>query len=164
MTPSDIYRFLDDLGVEYGKCEHPAVFTVEESSRLVPELPGTPTKNLFIRDGKGRRHFLIVVGHDKSVDLKSLGERLEAGKLSFASPQRLQKHLGLEPGSVSILGIVNDSEGNVELVIDRAVWESDAVQCHPLVNTATVIIPRAGLRRILEHTGHAPRVLDVPGR
>ena len=127
----DIYRFLDEAGVDYLKYDHPAVFTVEETSRLVPELPGSRTKNLFVRDRKGRHHFLVVIGHDKSVDLKALGRQLGVSKLSLASPERLSTHLGLQPGSVSILGIVNDSEQAVELIIDRIIWESPALQCHP---------------------------------
>ncbi len=136
--------------------------TVEESERLVPKLPGAKTKNLFLRDRKGKRHFLVTAPHDVAVDLEALGEALGAGRLSFASPERLQKHLGLTPGAVSLLGLVNDEARAVEFVIDRSLWNATAVHAHPLVNTATMVIAHADLERFLAATGHEPRVIDIP--
>ena len=136
--------------------------TVEESLRLVPKLPGAKTKNLFLRDKKGRRHFLVTVPHDIAVDLGALGAALGVGGVGFASAERLQKHLGIKPGSVSLLGLVNDEAHAVEFVIDRALWEADAVQAHPLTNTATMVVAHADLERFLAATGHPPRVIDVP--
>jgi Ala-tRNA(Pro) deacylase len=154
--------FLCRHGVAATRHEHPAVMTVEESGRLVPKLPGARTRNLFLRDRKGRRHFLVTGPHDKAVRLDALGGLLGAGRLSFASPERLQRHLGLRPGAVSLLGLVNDPSGAVEFVIDRSLWEADAVQAHPLVNTATMVISHAGLERFLAATGHPPRVVELP--
>ena len=136
--------------------------TVEESLRLVPKLPGAKTKNLFLRDKKGRRHLLVTVPHDKAVDLNALGATLGVGGVGFASAERLHKYLGITPGSVSLLALVNDRAHAVEFVIDRALWEADAVHAHPLVNTATMIIAHADLARFLAATGHVPRVIDVP--
>jgi Ala-tRNA(Pro) deacylase len=163
-TPADLLAFLDERGIACERVEHPAVFTVEESSRLVPSLPGEKTKNLFLRDQKGQRHFLVVVGHDTAVDLKALAPTIGASKVSFGSPERLMARLGIEPGAVSLLALVNDPAHNVELVVDRPLWCADALQCHPLVNTATLVIPHAGLERFLAATGHTPRVVDVPRR
>jgi Ala-tRNA(Pro) deacylase len=154
--------FLCRHGVVATRHEHPAVMTVEESERLVPKLPGAKTKNLFLRDRKGKRHFLVTAPHDKAVRLDALGELLGAGRLSFASPERLQKHLGLLPGAVSLLGLVNDPSGAVEFIIDRSLWDADAVQAHPLVNTATMVIPHDSLERFLSATGHPPRVVELP--
>jgi Ala-tRNA(Pro) deacylase len=158
----DLDDFLCRHGVAATRHEHPAVMTVEESARLVPKLPGARTKNLFLRDRKGKRHFLVTAPHDKTVRLDALGELLGAGRLSFASPERLQRHLGLLPGAVSLLGLVNDPSGAVEFIIDRSLWDADAVHAHPLVNTATMVIPHAGLERFLSATGHAPRVVELP--
>ena len=158
----DLDAFLREHDINAARHEHPAVMTVEESERLVPKLPGAKTKNLFLRDRKGRRHFLVTTRHDIAVDLDALGVALDAGRLGFASPERLQKHLALTPGAVSLLGLVNDLSGAVEFVIDRSLWEADAVQAHPLVNTATMIVQRADLERFLGATGHAPRVIDLP--
>lgn len=158
----DLERFLREHGIAAVRHEHPAVMTVDESERLVPKLPGAKTKNLFLRDRKGQRHFLVTVPHDVPVDLDALGAALGAGRLGFASSERLQKHLGLTPGAVSLLGLVNDAARAVEFVIDRSLWEADAVQAHPLVNTATMVVAHADLERFLTATGHAPRVIDVP--
>ena len=157
----DLERFLQQHGIAPARHEHPAVMTVEESERLVPKLPGAKTKNLFLRDKKGKRHFLVTAPHDLAVDLEALGAALGAGRLSFASPERLQKHLGLTPGAVSLLGLVNDEARVVEFVIDRSLWKAEAVHAHPLVNTATMVVTHADLERFLDATGHEPRVIDV---
>jgi len=158
----DVVQFLRSHGIEAQRHEHPAVMTVEESLRLVPKLPGLKTKNLFLRDKKGRRHLLVTVPHDVVVDLDALGEALAVGNVGFASAERLQKHLGIKPGSVSLLALVNDEALAVEFVIDRVLWEADALQAHPLVNTATLVIDHDGLERFLAATRHVPRVIDVP--
>ncbi|MDE2359569.1 MAG: prolyl-tRNA synthetase associated domain-containing protein [Betaproteobacteria bacterium] len=160
----EIEAFLALHGIQADRVEHPAVMTVEESERLVPPLPGAKTKNLFLRDKKGTRHFLVTVAHDHPVDLEALGAELGAGRLGFASSERLLKHLGVTPGSVSLLALVNDNAHAVELVIDRRLWAADAVHAHPLVNCATMVIPHAQLERFLAATGHDARILDVPGR
>lgn len=125
-------------------------------------MSGKDTKNLFLRDEKGKRHFLVTVGHEKQVDIKALKKVFDVQKLSFASPEQLKKHLGVEPGAVTLLGLVHDPEHVVEVFIDTAVWEAEAVCCHPLVNTATLCIPHEGLVTFLKATGHEPRILDIP--
>jgi Ala-tRNA(Pro) deacylase len=158
----NIEIFLEQHGIAVARVEHPAVMTVEESERLVPPLPGAKTKNLFLRDKKGLRHFLVTVPASHAVDLNALGSALGAGRVGFASPERLEKYLGIKPGSVSLLALVNDEAAAVEFVIDRALWEADAVQAHPLVNTATMILPHADLERFLRASGHTPRVIEIP--
>ena len=158
----DLGTFLRNHGIAAPRHEHAAVMTVDESERLVPKLPGAKTKNLFLRDKKGVRHFLVTVPHDRAVDLNALGVALDAGRLGFASPERLQRHLGITPGSVSLLALMNDRAGAVEFVIDRALWDAGAVQAHPLVNTATMVLAHADLERFVAATGHTPRVIDVP--
>ncbi|HVO89383.1 MAG TPA: prolyl-tRNA synthetase associated domain-containing protein [Casimicrobiaceae bacterium] len=160
----ELAAFLLRHGIDAQRFEHPPVMTVEEAERLVPDLPGAKTKNLFLRDKKGARHFLVTVPHDRAVDLDALGVMLEAGRLGFASPERLAKHLGIAPGSVSLLALVNDNAHAVEFAIDRALWEASAVHAHPLVNSATMVIPHAALERFLAATGHTPRIIEVPGR
>src|SRR5437660_12439680 len=100
-TRMDLTAFLAHHGIRLQRHPHPPVMTVEESERLVPKLPGAKTKNLFLRDKKGSRHFLVTVPHDLAVDLAGLGGALGVGRLGFASPERLAKHLGITPGSVS---------------------------------------------------------------
>jgi len=160
----DLPRFLSEHGIAATRHEHPPVMTVEESLRLVPKLPGMKTKNLFLRDKKGRRHLLVTVPHDKAVDIDALAEAVGVNGLGFGSTERLKKYLGITPGSVSLLALVNDEIGAVEFFIDRALWEAEAVHAHPLVNTATMVLPHADLERFLAATGHIPRVIDVPAK
>ena len=155
-------QFLRDLAIDAPRHEHAAVMTCEEADRLVPRLPGAKTKNLFLRDKKGLRHLLVSVPPDLAVDLNALGVVLGAGRLGFGSAERLSSRLGIEPGAVSLLALANDRAHAVEFVIDRALWAADAIQAHPLVNTATVILSHADLERFLAATGHVPRVVDVP--
>jgi len=158
----DIFEFLQAQGIVAERHSHPPVMTVEESLRLVPKLPGLKTKNLFLRDKKGRRHLLVTVPHDLAVDLHALGISLDVQKLGFASADRLLQHLGIRPGSVSLLALFNDKAHAVEFVIDRRLWEADAVQAHPLINSQTLVLGHADLERFLAATGHEARVIDVP--
>lgn len=160
----DIFAFLSEHDIPFKKFDHPAVFTCEEAERLCPSMPGSATKNLLLRDRKGVRNFLVVVGYDTATDLKRLKDLLAVDKLSFASPERLASLLGVEPGAVTLLGVVNDKEGTVEVILDEAIWSAEALQCHPLVNTATLVIPHEGIVRFLEATHHPPRVLRIPSR
>lgn len=160
----NIYQFLAEHDIEYERHDHPPVFTCEEADRLVPPLPAAKTKNLFVRDRKGRSHFLVVVGYEKVVDLKALSSLLGVSKLSLASPDRLRRYLGVDPGSVTILGVVNDSNKEVEIIMDEGLWDSKAFRCHPLVNTSTLVISREDLQRFLDTTGHKIRILNIPGK
>ena len=160
----NFYQFLADYKIEYERHDHPAVYTVEEAERLVPPLPGAKSKNLFFRDKKGTRHFLVVVSANKRVNIKTLPEVLESSRLSFGSPRRLEKYLGVQPGAVTLLAIFNDPEHHVEVYIDRELWESEAFNFHPLVNTSTLVLSHRNLQRFIEATGHGIQVVDVPGQ
>ena len=140
------------------------MMTVDEADRLVPALPAAKTKNLFLRDKKGTRHLLVTVPARVPVDLAALGRLLGANGIGFASAERLARHLGVLPGSVTLLALVNDVDHAVEFCIDRALWDADAVQAHPLINTATMVIPHDALERFLAATGHHANVIDVPRR
>lgn len=154
--------FLTLHSLKLERYEHAAVMTVAESELLVPALPGAKTKNLFLRDKKGVKHFLVTIPAALSVNLNQLGDLLGAGRLGFASADRLMKHLGVTPGSVSMLGLVNDTEHNVQFVLDQTLWDAAAVQAHPLINTATMIVPHAELVSFLAATGHEPHIISVP--
>ncbi len=157
-----LLQFLSANNIEFQRCDHPAVFTVEEANRLVPQLPGAKTKNLFLRDRKGRRHFLVVIPGNKQINMKELSGLLDAKNVSFASPERLLKYLGITPGSVSLLALFNDKEHHVELFIDEDLWKADALLCHPLVNTATLVIPKLGVERFFELMGHEISLIKFP--
>ncbi|MGL4775823.1 MAG: prolyl-tRNA synthetase associated domain-containing protein [Aeromonas veronii] len=157
-----IYSLLEQLAIPYQRFDHPPVFTCEEASKLLPDLPAAKTKNLFLRDPKSERLFLVVSPEEHRVDLKALATALGVKRLSFGSPERLNAVLGLTPGSVTLLAMVGDREKAVELVVDEAIWQAEQVQCHPLVNTATLIIRLDDVRRLLTHLDREAIVMRLP--
>ena len=161
---TDVYQYLADHHIDYTRHDHPAVFTVADVERLVPPLPAAKTKNLFLRDKKGKRHFLVVVPAQKRVDIKALGAAIGAGRLSFGSPNRLQRYLGVDPGSVTILALFRDSGHAVEVIFDKCLGLEKAFQFHPLVNTSTLVISKDNLWRFLNAAGHKVQSIDVPAQ
>ncbi|SMF09578.1 Ala-tRNA(Pro) hydrolase [Tistlia consotensis] len=159
LTPEALLARLAELGIAQSTVEHPPVFTVEEAKALRGKLPGAHVKNLFLRNKKGRMWLLSCL-EDRDIDLKVLGERLEAGRLSFGSAERLMSYLGVRPGAVTALAVVNDRTKAVQLVLDRALTEIDPVNLHPLVNTMTTALSPAGLRAFCQATDHEPQLLD----
>jgi Ala-tRNA(Pro) deacylase len=158
---SDLLLLLDRNELPYDLVEHEPVFTVADALAATPEIDGIKTKNVFLRDAKGTRHFLVIVPHDVRLDLPALAQTLGVSKLSMGSADRLQRHLGVAPGAVSVLALVNDRGRAVELVIDRRVAQAGKVQAHPLRNTATIALDQAALAVFLALTGHSPRVIAL---
>jgi Ala-tRNA(Pro) deacylase len=156
-----VFKALDDLSIRYESYEHPAVFNSEDADVHWRPLGGTPVKNLFLRNKKGDRHYLVVAEHRKPVDLQALVKKLGDDRLSFGSPERLQRHLGLTPGSVSPFGLINDPAHAVRVVIDADLRDASSVAFHPNVNTATLRITSADFLRFLESTGHHVRFVDL---
>jgi Ala-tRNA(Pro) deacylase len=159
-TPSDLFARLHQLGIETTTVEHDPVFTVAESERLDRRLPGGHTKNLFLKDAKGRL-FLITAESRQAIDLKSLHRRLGCARLSFGKPDLLMEVLGVTPGSVTAFALINDREGRVTFVLDRALMRHDIINCHPLTNTATTSIARDDLLRFIRSCGHEPQVVEL---
>jgi Ala-tRNA(Pro) deacylase len=158
---STLPEFLAEHGIEYVRHEHPPVFTCEEEAQHVPESGAARTKNLFMRDRRGKRHLLLVTTCAKTVSIAAFAETSGADRLSFASPERLMTHLGVEPGSVTVLGLVNDAGKAVELYIDADVWAAPSVHAHPLRNDATLVLSHDALVRFLQATGHQPRIVTL---
>jgi Ala-tRNA(Pro) deacylase len=158
-SPQQLLARLDGLGIAYQNHEHAAVFTVEEAKALRGALTGGHIKNLFLRNKK--EMWLVVAEEDKRIDLKALGEKLGAGKLSFGSPDRLLRYLGVLPGAVTPFGIINDTDRKVKVVLDRDLMGFDPVNAHPLVNTMTTALAPQDLVRFLEAEGHAPLIADI---
>jgi len=157
-SPQALLDRLSAMGIAAKTLRHRPVFTVEEAKALRSGLPGAHIKNLFLRDKKGRMWLLVALA-DSKVELKSLARLLGARSLSFARPERLMTHLGVTPGAVTPFGVINDEEGLVEVVIERAVLAFDQVNCHPLDNAMTTSIGAQDLLRFLEAVGHPPRLL-----
>ena len=144
-----VYDALDKLKIKYEVVEHEPVHTMEDMDRLGLPEKGTLCKNLFLRDSKGKRHFLVTCDEKKTVDLKSLGRQLGGGNLSFASEDRLEKYLGLKQGSVSSFGLMNDTDHAVEFFIDKDLSKCKSLGIHPLENTATVFLSFKDLDKFL---------------
>lgn len=144
------------------RLDHPPVYTAEEAERLVPAARGAHAKNLLVEDRRDGRLFMLTVPFGVRVDLAGTAAVLGTNKLRFASAEIMQATLGVTPGAVSMLALVNDHAGRVTLVLDQSLAEAEAVQCHPLVNTATLVIDRGNLLRFLSEIAHVPRVFPVP--
>ncbi len=166
-----LLAYLDANGIRYTRTEHPPVFTCAEAAQYRTEMPGVETKNLFLkgeaRAGSKRQFYLVMTACEKRLDLKALGQAIGAAKLHFGSEAQLMEVLGLTPGSVTVLALVNDAsqaeEQRVSLLVDSDYWPSAAYLCHPLVNTATLVIEHDQLERFFELTGHVPQAVAMPG-
>jgi Ala-tRNA(Pro) deacylase len=149
-----VLSVLDGLGIVYTRHEHPPVFTFEQAERHWTDIKGAHCKNLFLRNKKGNRHYLVVLLGAKQADLRDLNRKLGEDRLSFGSPERLQKYLGLSPGSVSPFGLINDRNKEVTVIVDQDLRQAGCVNFHPNVNTATVGISAADFERFLAWTGN----------
>lgn len=160
-TTDQLFAFLDDLGIATKTFEHPALHTVAESQELRGQIAGAHTKNLFLKDKKDN-YFLVTLEETASVDLKTIHHAIGgASKVSFGKPEALMEFLGVIPGSVTILGLINDTGHRVKPVIAANLLESAVVNVHPLTNTATTSIRSSDLLRFTEATGHKPQVLNL---
>ena len=158
----EIIEFLENNGISCRRFDHPPVYTCEQADALLRGAPGAPSKNLFLRDDKGQAHVLLMTRNSKQVDLRLLGEVLGLKRLGFASADRLRRCLGVEPGAVTVLALINDPDGNVKLFVDEELWTEDYLHCHPLVNTATLVISRGDLEKFFALTGHQINLVKVP--
>lgn len=133
-----VYEVLEELDIPFTRHEHPPVYTVEEAEKHWTEITGAHCKNLFLRNKKGNRHYLVILEASKAADLKALTKILGEDRLSFASAERLMRYLGLEAGAVSPFGLIQDKDKQVQVVIDEDLKKAEAVNFHPNVNTATI--------------------------
>ncbi len=139
--------------------DHPAVFTVDEGHDIKAEMPGAHTKNLFLKDKKGQL-WLISARQDTVIDLKAAPRAIGSDRLSFGNETLMLETLGVRPGSVTALGLINDVDRRVRFVLDKRLWDADIVNFHPLTNTATTSLSQAAFRRVMEALGREPLVID----
>eukprot|EP01035_Chromulina_nebulosa_P014391 gene14391-19052_t len=160
-TREDLFRFLDGLGIAHPTHDHPPVFTVAESVALRDEIAGGHTKNLFLKDKKDQ-FFLLTVEENASIDLKTVHQIVGgASKFSFGKPEKLMEYLGVVPGAVTALGVLNDTGCKVTIVLDAELMKNEIINCHPLANDATTSLRRDDLIRFIEATGHRANILKV---
>jgi Ala-tRNA(Pro) deacylase len=152
---------LDALGIAYEPHAHPPVATAEEAAQHWGGIDAAHCKNLFLRNQKGTRYYLVIIEHTKRADLRAVANQIGDGKLSFASPERLMTHLGLTPGSVSPFGLPHDREHVVRVFIDRDLQSARRISFHPNINTATLVIAYADFLKFLESSSHTPEFVTV---
>ncbi|MFZ2154096.1 MAG: prolyl-tRNA synthetase associated domain-containing protein [Candidatus Moraniibacteriota bacterium] len=158
----DIYKILEELRIDFKEYQHPAVFTVQEAEKHKGDIDGAKIKNLFLRNKKGDKHFLFVTDAFKDIDLRKLSAITGERKLGFASAERLQKYLGLTPGSVSPFGLVNDKDKAVVIFLDKELLEkNDKLNFHPNINTATIQISKDDFFKFLNWAGNKVREIEI---
>jgi Ala-tRNA(Pro) deacylase len=150
----ELYELFERLAIQFEYHEHPPLATIEEAKIHWKDYNSGRCKNIFFRNHKGDRHYLVIFEHLRQLNIKDLEKRLKQGKLSFASDQRLKKHLGVEPGSVSPFGLINDKEKHVHLFIDEKLNESGRLAFHPNINTASLVVSKSDFLKFLEYTGN----------
>lgn len=159
-TRADLFARLAELGIPTSTVEHAPVFTVEEAQRVHGDIPGGHCKNLFLKDEKGAL-WLIVCLEEASVDLKSAPAKIGSRRLSFGKPDLLMEVLGVEPGSVTPFGLINDKAARTNVVLDQAMMAHDLLNFHPLANNATTTIRSQDLVTFIMSCGHQPRIVAV---
>jgi Ala-tRNA(Pro) deacylase len=159
-TQEDLFKRLKELNIPTSTVEHEAVFTVAESDKLNQKLPGGHTKNLFLKDAKGRLFLVVAESHAK-IDMKRFHKHIGSARLSFGKPELLDRTLGVPPGSVTALSLINDSENVVSVIIDEQLMEFETINCHPLINTATTALAAKDLIKFMRATGHEPRIMSL---
>jgi Ala-tRNA(Pro) deacylase len=147
-----LYRLLGDLNIPFEYLEHPAAPTIEIAKQYWAGHDAKHCKNLFFRNHKGNRHYLVILDCDRDMDIHSIEKQLHQGKLSFASPERMMKYLAVTPGSVTPLGLINDVEHQVHVFLDKHLQQAQRLSFHPCINTASLIITKDDFVRFMDHT------------
>jgi len=156
-----VFAHLSHLGIPFERFDHPPVATVEDGIREWAGIDAAHCKNLFLRNQKGDRHYLLIVVHTKRVDLRAVADQMGDGKLSFASPERLMAKLGVAPGSVSPSGLINDAARHVRVFIDKDLKTAPRVSFHPNDNTITIVVTFADFERFLADCGNPSKYITV---
>jgi Ala-tRNA(Pro) deacylase len=156
-----LYRILEELRIPYDYHEHPPAPTIQEAQKYWKGIDSTHCKNLFFRNHKGNRHYLVVIEHSRDLSIHDLEKRLNQGKLTFASDQRMMTYLGLKPGSVTPFGLINDEAKHVHLFLDENLRTVEKISFHPCLNTASIVLSFLDFQRFLEWTGNTFEYLKL---
>ena len=158
-TRPELIAFFDAHGIDHATTDHQAVFRVGEGEDIKESIPGAHTKNLFLKDAKGRL-WLISAQDDTQIDLKRLHTVIGSARLSFGSAEVMEEVLGVTPGSVTAFALINDVEHRATFVLDRRLAEAERVNFHPMTNTATTGVSQAGFAKFLQALGITPLIVD----
>jgi Ala-tRNA(Pro) deacylase len=149
-----LYKLLSDLGIDFEYHEHPPAPTIEIAMKYWKNLDATHCKNLFFRNHKGNKHYLVILEHTMQMGIHELEKQLKQGKLSFASDARMMKYLGVTPGSVTPFGLINDLDHHVHIFLDQNLLKSKTISFHPGINTASIIVKFEDFLKFLNHTSN----------
>ena len=155
-----VFEKLKQLGIEYEVYEHPPLDTIEIALKYWKDIDATHCKNLFFRNHKGNRHYLVIIKDTTPFSIRSLEQKLKQGKLTFGSPKRLVKYLGVKPGSVSPFGLLNDEESHVHLFLDQQLQNADTISFHPNDNTASLVLNFTDFIQYLDNMGNTYEFID----
>ncbi len=157
----EVYDILDDLNIPFEYHQHPPAPTIEEAKKYWKDLDAAHCKNIFFRNHKGKKHYLVILDYRQALNIRDLEQRLKQGKLSFASEKRMEKYLDLKPGSVSPFGLINDKENHVHVFLDKNLLEAEKISFHPNLNTASLIISKEDFLRYMKWTGNSYEFLEL---
>ena len=158
---SQVYEYLESIHISFDYYEHPEAPTIEIASHFYRGEGTTLCKNLFFRNHKGNKHYLVIMDSKRDMDIHSIEKMLHQGKLSFASPERMMKYLGVRPGSVSLFNLVNDTNHEVILFIDSFLLKVEKVSFHPNDNRASLVISRDDMMKFVSTIGNEYKILDL---
>jgi len=156
-----IYQALNELDIKFEYHEHPPAPTIEIAIQYWKDLEATHCKNLFFRNHKGNRHYLVVFEHLQNLEVKALEQMLKQGKISFASDWRLDKYLGVQAGSLSPLALVNDIENHVHVFFDENLLKASKISFHPGINTASLVLDFSDFKRFMDWVGNSFEYLKL---
>ena len=156
-----LYKILEQIGIKFDYYEHPPAATIEQALIYWKDIEATHCKNLFFRNHKGNRHYLVIIEHSCDLFIRDLELRVKQGKLSFASEERMMKYLGLFPGSVSPFGLIHDTDKHVHLFLDQNLRKSTKISFHPCMNTASLVISFPDFEKFLNFTGNSYEYLEL---
>ncbi len=156
-----LYELLKKLDITFKYHAHPPAPTIEEAIKYWKDLDATHCKNLFFRNHKGNRHYLVILDHRQDLNIRDLEQRLRQGKLTFASPERMKKYLGITPGSVSPLALINDVGRHVHVFLDKNLQHSSSISFHPCINTGSLVISYTDFVKFLNHLGNVWEYVEL---
>jgi len=156
-----LYDLLNKLAVDFEYYEHPPAPTIDEAVKYWKDLDATHCKNLFFRNHKGNRHYLVILDHRQDLNIRDLELRLKQGKLTFASPERMMKYLGIAPGSVSPLALINDTGRHVHLYIDKNLQKAGTISFHPCINIASIVLKYSDFMKFLNFQGNTWEYIEM---
>ena len=156
-----VYEALERMQIPFDYYEHPEAPTIEIAAQFYRGEGTTLCKNLFFRNHKGNRHYLVIMDSRRAMDIHDMEHRLRQGKLSFASPERMMRYLGVKPGSVSLFALVNDANHEVTLFVDRQLLGAEKVSFHPNDNRASLVISRDNMFKFIQKIGNTYEIVDL---